>query len=79
MSRLISSLLKHKPGIRPRFFNQKKRAREEDAFDSSECDHAFSKAGSGGITPFEGPLRFPLDAWHGLDRAEEVLFLHGGL
>ena len=51
------------------------RAREVDAFNSRECDHAFSKAGGGGITPFEGPLRFPLDAWHGLDRADEVLFL----
>ncbi len=31
------------------------RAQEEDAFDSSKCNHLFGKAGTGGVAPFKGP------------------------
>ena len=50
--------------------------REEDAFDRGECNHAFGKACSGGVTPFEGPLCFLLNAGYGFDRLTEVCFLH---
>jgi hypothetical protein len=42
----------------PSFFQPEysaKRTREEDAFDSSKGDYSFSKAGIGGVTPFERP------------------------
>ena len=43
---LISSLLKRKPGIKPRFFQPKdstEGTQKEDAFNGSECNHAFGK------------------------------------
>jgi len=39
-----------------------KRAREENTFDSGECNHAFIKAGIGGVAPFESPVGFVLYA-----------------
>ncbi len=81
-SRLISSLLKHRPGIKPRFFQPEdgtKGTQKEDAFDGGECNHAFGKAGRGGVTPFESPLCFSLDARYGFDCSKEVLLLRGVL
>ena len=49
----------------------------EDAFDGSECNHAISKAGGGGITPFESPLRFALNARYCFNCLEEMLFFCG--
>ena len=43
------------------------RAREEDAFDSSKCNHMFGEAGIGGVAPFESPVGFALDAWYCFD------------
>ncbi len=34
----------------------------------------FCEAGSGGVAPFEGPLRFALDAWHCFNCSEQVGF-----
>ena len=50
--------------------------REEDAFNGGECHHAFGKAGSGGVTSFEGPLCFSLNARYGFNHLKEVHFLH---
>ena len=38
------------------------RAREEDAFDSSKCNHTVGETGIGGVVPFESPVGFALDA-----------------
>jgi hypothetical protein len=52
------------------------RAREEDAFDSGECNHSFGKTGIGGVVPFESPVGFALNARHCFDGVEQVQFLH---
>jgi hypothetical protein len=54
-----------------------KKSQEENAFNGSKCDHAFSKAGSSRVAPSEHPLHFPLDAWYSLDCLEEVHLLDG--
>ncbi len=69
-SRLINSLLKLRPGMSPRFLMSEygaKRAQEENTFDSGECNHAFGKAGIGGVAPFESPVGFTLYAWYCFD------------
>jgi len=48
------------------------RAREENAFDSGKCDHAFSETGIGGVAPFESPVGFALDTWYCPDGMEQV-------
>ena len=50
-------------------------SQEEDAFNSHERNHAFHKAGSGSITPFESPLHLALDARHHFNRTEQVILL----
>ena len=71
LSRLISSLLKHRPGIKPHFFSQKIAQKEPE----KKSNHAFSEAGGGGVTPFESLLHFALNAWYFFNPSEEMLFL----
>ncbi len=60
--------------------NSTKGSHKEDAFNSSERDHVFRKAGSGSITPFESPLRLVLDARHHFDPTRcRWFFLPGSL
>ena len=49
--------------------------REEDALDGGKCDHAFGKAGSGGVAPFKGPFFFPLYTCNGFDCPQKVSLL----
>jgi hypothetical protein len=47
-------------------------AREEDAFDSSRCNHLLGKAGAGGVAPFKGKIGFALDTWYCFNGMEQV-------
>ena len=40
------------------------RAQEENAFDSSKCNHLIGVPGIGWVAPFESPVVFVLNAWH---------------
>jgi hypothetical protein len=71
-SQLISLLLKHNPGIKPRFLSQKiaqKDLKKKMPFDSCKCNHVFCEAGSGRVAPFDGSLCFVLNAWYCFDGA----------
>jgi hypothetical protein len=43
------------------------RALEENTFDSSKCNHAFSKTGIGGVAPFKSPVGIALYTWYRFD------------
>ena len=67
---------RHEPSLfQPEYST--KRAREEDAFDSSKGDYAFGKTGIGGVTPFESPACFTLNAWYCVYGMEQMQFLCG--
>jgi hypothetical protein len=48
------------------------RAQEEDAFNSSKCNHSFGKASVSGVAPFKGPICFVLNTWYCFDGMEQV-------
>ena len=54
-------------------------ARKKYAFYCGKRDHAFGKAGCGGVAPSGRPMCFPLDTGDGLNRSQEVHLLRGVL